>query len=336
LVQSLGRQTWLGSEGRRLRVVIVLNNCTDNSKGAFMSAVARFPNLVADLVDTDLPPASAHVGWARRLAMERAYAARPHPLRSVLLTTDADAVPEPSWIEANLQAIKLGADLVGGLIIGDEAEEAVLGMGFRRRAAHQLHYARLADRLATLIEPSAYDPWPRHSDHTGASLAVRADVYAAVGGIPALPFREDLAFVSRVKGAGYRVRHSLDVRVRVSARLEGRARGGMADCIRGWMRAEESGLPHLVEAPIAIAARLAKRRMCHDLARAAPREFNRLARELGFAPRDRLVPGGISIPSLIERIAPDEPDAPSSVPVEAAIGQIGKMITDRESQIRAL
>jgi hypothetical protein len=190
--------------------------------------------------------------------------------------------------------------------------------------------------LATLIEPLIYDPWPRHSDHTGASLAVRADVYAAVGGIPALPFREDLTFVSRVKSAGYRVRHSLDVRVRVSARLEGRAHGGMADCIREWVRAEESGLPHLVEAPVAIAARLAKRRMCRDLAHATPREFNRLALEFGFAPRARFVPGSISIPSLIERFAPDEPDAPSSVPVEAAIGQIGKMITDRERQIRAL
>ena len=55
----------------------------------------------------------------------------------------------------------------------------------------------LADHLASLLDFVPHDPWPRHSDHTGASLAVRGDVYAAVGGIPPLPFREDIGFVAR-------------------------------------------------------------------------------------------------------------------------------------------
>jgi hypothetical protein len=162
----------------------------------------------------------------------------------------------PNWIEANLQAIEGGADIVGGHIIGDKAEEALLGSGFHRRAARHLLYAKLIDRLTTLIDPVPHDPWPRHSDHTGASLAVRGEVYRATGGMPRLSFREDIAFVTKVCQAGYRLRHPLDVQVVVSARLVGRAAGGMADCLKTWVAAEEKDLPHLVEDPNAVAHRL--------------------------------------------------------------------------------
>ena len=243
LIRALGDQSWLAVRGRHLRVVIVLNNCDDASERVARIEATYHPNLLLDLVKVDFPAEQAHVGAARRLAMERAWQVSSDPMRSVLLTTDADSVPTPTWIDANLSAIEAGADIVGGQIVGDEEEEASLGARFLQRASRQSRYARLTDRLATLIDPLPYDPWPRHSDHTGASLAVRANIYAAVGGMPALPFREDLAFVSRVRGSGYRLRHSLDVRVKVSARLDGRALGGMADCIKGWVEAEEKGSP---------------------------------------------------------------------------------------------
>jgi hypothetical protein len=332
LIDSLGQQSWLGAKGRRLHVVIALNNCTDNSRSVATWAAGNHPALIVNLIEVEFSKINAHVGSARHLAMEQAFAARPHPSRSVLITTDADAVPEPTWVEANLCAIKAGADMVGGLIVGDKAEEALLGDKFCRRAARHLQYMSLSDRLSALIDPLPYDPWPRHSDHTGASLAVRADVYAAVGGLPALPFREDLAFVSRVRGAGYRVRHSLDVRVKVSARLEGRAPGGMADCIKRWVEAEKEGMPHLVEAPHAVAARLGRRRLCRDLGNSTRSEFIEVSSALGFGSSGWATQ---NIPALIELMAPDEPDAMSSVPVESAIGQIQQLIAVKERQNRA-
>ena len=93
-------------------------------------------------------------------------------------------------------------------------------------------YGELRDELAALIDPMDHDPWPRHHDHTGGSLAVRSSVYRTVGGMDAVPFREDLAFVSKVMAAGYRLSHPLNVIVTVSARTQGRAKGGMADCLR--------------------------------------------------------------------------------------------------------
>jgi Glycosyl transferase family 2 len=343
LIRSLGNQTWLGVKGRRLHVVLVLNNCDDASAKVALREAAYHPNLFLDLIKVDFPAEDANVGSARRLAMERAWQISSDPTRTVLLTTDADSAPMRTWIDANLRAIEAGADIVGGKIVGNEAEEASLGARFLQRAGRRCRYAALIDRLAALIDPLPYDPWPRHSDHTGASLAVRANVYAAVGGIPALPRREDLAFVSRVRGSGYRLRHPADVRVKVSARLNGRASGGMADCIKGWVEAEEKGLPHLVESPMSVTARLRRRRKSRHLEPSALVDLFEIISGVNVASKFGVNVAsktqspsslrGLSIPALIELVAPEEPDAPSTVPVEVAIGQIERIISDTQRGI---
>jgi hypothetical protein len=325
LIRALGRQTWLAHPARRLPVVILLNNCTDHSFSTATTAASNHPNLMIQLGSVNFSASDAHVGTARRLATEIAFAARPHPTHSVVMMTDADATPEPDWVEANLRAVAEGADLVGGLIVPNTPEQAFPGNGFRRRMERQLHYARLSDRLASLIDPLSHDPWPRHGDHTGASIAVRAAVYAKVGGVPALSVREDLAFVSLVRAAGYRVRHPLDVRVRVSARTKGRAFGGMADCLRMWASAEAAAKPHLVEDPTRIAARLRMRRRLRMSEE--PARLGKDGRSLDVTTRLPLSSElGTSIPALLEALVPDDPDAEPCVPIERAIVDIGRML----------
>jgi Glycosyl transferase family 2 len=258
LFDALGHQTWTSRTGKILPVIVVLNNCHDDSARVLKELSACLPRVALSLIDIHFPDDCAHVGSARRLAMDEAL--RKVGFNSVLLTTDADAVPALNWIDANLRAIETGADIVGGCIISNREEETLLGSGFLRRATQQLHYSRLVDQLSALIDPVPYDPWPRHSDHTGASLAVRGEVYQAIGGIPPLPVKEDVAFVDAVCRAGYRLRHPLDVQVVVSARLRGRAPGGMADTLKEWADAAAQGLPHLVEDPLAVAIRLTRRR----------------------------------------------------------------------------
>ena len=326
-----------GISGRTLPVVVVLNNCTDGSWAAVAAAASAYPQLSVEVLDVNFAAAEAHVGSARRLAMDTAYSLCPDPAAGVLLTTDADAVPEPDWVATNLRHIAEGADLVGGLIIGDPLEEAQLGPGFRRRAQAHAAYSRLADQLASLLDPIPHDPWPRHHDHTGASLALRADVYAAVGGLPVLPRREDVALVSKVREAGYRLRHPLDVRVNVSARLVGRATGGMADCLKEWMREEAAGNPVLVEDPAAIAERLERRRMLRALGSASTAEREATAAALGFAPEAFCTIDGteFSATRLIERLAHDELDAAATMPVEFAITVLESMVEQAEGQVRA-
>lgn len=333
LIEALSRQSWTKG-GRRLPVTVVMNNCTDGTAQAAESAGQRYPNLRLDLVQIEYSGTDAHVGSARRLAMDRALAAAGEPAdRVALLTTDADAVPAPDWVEANLAALGGGADLVGGLIIGDVREEALLGAGFQQRAALQARYARLADHLTALIDPLPFDPWPRHHDHTGASLCVRGGVYRSVGGLPVLPFREDLGFVSRARAQGFRLRHDVAVRVGVSARLEGRAQGGMADTLKAWLAAVREGAPQLVEAPEQIEKRALRRAALRSLENggsdAAAGAL--LGPELLRAARR----SGLHGTALVELLAPDEPDAPGTVAVEAAIAELERAIAAQEKSLAA-
>jgi hypothetical protein len=55
----------------------------------------------------------------------------------------------------------------------------------------------------------------------GKSPVVRSKIAGALGGIPPLPSREDLAFVAKAVAAGYRLRHALDITVGVSVGLDG-------------------------------------------------------------------------------------------------------------------
>ena len=163
-IAALGRQTVLDHLPGPLEVIIVLNNTTDRSFIAAQAAAVLAPRLRLTIEDVSYTADRAHVGSARRLAMELAAEAAP---AGVILTTDADAVPANSWVEANLQAVAARADMVGGRIVGDPVEEARLGSGFLHRARLHARYGELRDELAALIDPMDHDPWPRHHDHTG-------------------------------------------------------------------------------------------------------------------------------------------------------------------------
>ena len=197
LLKALAKQSWIAIARRPLRVVLVLNNCTDQSSAVAATFADATSDLWIDIVEIHFPARDAHVGSARRLAMDRALTVG--GADALLLTTDADASPGRTWVEANLRAVSAGADLVGGYIVGDPEEEVLLGPAFNKRASRQMRYNRLVDHLAALIDPVPHDPWPRHSDHTGASLAVKGEVYEALGGIPPFPCREDVAFVQNAR-----------------------------------------------------------------------------------------------------------------------------------------
>ena len=311
LMQALHRQTWLNAYKKPLRTVLVLNNCNDESCAVASRIAQSLPRLALHIIEVQFPPDNAHVGSARKLAMDTAFALAPK--NSALLSTDADAIPRDDWVDANIRAIAGGADLVGGHIVGNKQEEALLGPGFVRRAMRHLHYASLVDRLAFLLDPVPHDPWPRHFDHTGASLAVRSEVYAAVGGIPALPFREDVAFVESVCRAGYRLRHPLDVQVTVSARLDGRAACGMSDCLKSWLAAEDHGSPHLVEDPRRTIFRLRKR------------QFQEEREETILLPIGEPILGQPKSRSF-EGLAEER-----GIEVRLAISQLERLIADKES-----
>ena len=212
----------------RTGVVLLVNNSVDDSAStAFRALAARA--ITAIVVDTSLVPGMATAGWARRLAMDVAARwARPD---AVLMTTDADGQVAPDWVEANLALLERGAHLVCGRIAPDAAEAALLPVSIMRSYATESAYAALTIELDALLDPRPHDPWPHHGLASGASLAIRARDYRAVGRMPPLPCSEDRAFAALVERHDLCVRHSYAPLVTVSCRLQGRARGGMADAI---------------------------------------------------------------------------------------------------------
>jgi glycosyltransferase involved in cell wall biosynthesis len=210
-------------------VVLMLNNCTDVTE-SIVHAMAPRLRFALDVVSRDLPAALASAGHARRLALE--LAARRAGYNDVLLTTDADAVVPPDWIVRNLGALESGADIVCGRAVIDPVEASAIPAHLHQDDARECRLIALLDTIAWMLDPEPHDRLPRHTEASGASLAVRSDAFRRVGGIPAIRSGEDRAFVRALWMMDARVRHDPSVVVTVSGRIVGRAEGGMADAIR--------------------------------------------------------------------------------------------------------
>ena len=219
-----------------LGLVLFLNNCTDGTREIVEGLVPTMSIPVRVRVEDF---SGAHAGWARRRAMDEAAAWLGET--GVILSTDADSRVPPDWVARNRAAIAGGADAVAGRVELDATEAALLPSALIARGALEETYDTLITEAEALIDPDPHDPWPCHRTTIGATLAVTRAAYLQVGGMPEIALGEDGAFIARLLEHGLRVRHATDIRVTISARLTGRAPGGVADTIRS--RCEEPDAP---------------------------------------------------------------------------------------------
>lgn len=211
--------------GRTAMIVLVANNCTDDTVRAARGAL-RGPCL--RIVDRTLA-AGQGVGAARRLGCD--IAARAAPQLRNLLTTDADCVPGPDWIAANLRHLAQ-VDAVCGAVSPLSGESAILARIPAEAVHDEAAYRALVLRFYARVHPEPHNPLPHHGDAPGASLAVTLEAYGKAGGFADRRTAEDRDLVRRLRQNGMRVRHADDVRVAASCRLTGRAPGGMAQTLR--------------------------------------------------------------------------------------------------------
>lgn len=189
-------------------VCVVADRCTD----ATIRVVGeQMPWATIRVVDDRTP-----LGRLRDLGMREVLAAHAdHDPRDVwLLGTDADTRVSPGWVRNQLAHAEAGADAVTGLV--DLLDAAHLTASLR---------TRYADLVAAGLQPESHD-------HVhGANFGVRASTFLAVGGYRQLHTGEDRDLWFRLHDAGYCLRQPLDLHVRTSSRLVGRARGGLADLL---------------------------------------------------------------------------------------------------------
>ena len=254
-LQALDRQRPGHLGTHRLRVLLLLNDCNDGT-GDVVRALQPSLSTPVDIVEQAMAPGRAGAGFARRLAMEAAVRV---PGIDVLLTTDADSLVAPDWLSANLAAIRAGADAVAGRAVIDPGEATLIPRSLHEADARECAYADLLDHIASLLDQDAGDPWPRHTEHSGASIAVTPAAYRRAGGVPAVALGEDRMLFAALRRIDACVRHAPEVSVVVSGRINGRAAGGMADTIRRRMIAPDPLLDDRLE-PAREAARRARLR----------------------------------------------------------------------------
>lgn len=236
LLNALARQDWVGP----IPVVIAINNTEDDSIQVVEAAREKHAGrLHIALLSEDFPPEMAHAGSARRIAMDAGLSLMAEYNNAILVSTDADTRPPRDWLTNMAAAFARGADIVGGRIEIDMLEPL---------SAHALRIREAWDRywmtvraIEDNVDPQPSDPAPRHGDHTGASLAIRADVYRTCGGVPLLPTGEDRALVNAALAQGARLAHPQDVYTYVSPRTDGRAEGGMAVAMQDLLATAHSG-----------------------------------------------------------------------------------------------
>ena len=240
-------------------VIVLANNCQDATAPVVRQLARRFPRLVVHVAELCLPTAHAHVGRARRLLMDEACARLEQVGRpgGIIASTDADTRVALTWLAAIRAEIAAGADAVGGRICTETDAES---LELQRIQTRDTAYRLLCARLEHLLDPCAADPWPRHHQHFGASLALTALAYRRVGGLPEVRFLEDEALCQLLHRHDLKLRHSPQVQVLTSGRQEGRVEVGLSWQLRQWQQlSRQQREPH-VDNPVQLARRWQLRR----------------------------------------------------------------------------
>lgn len=234
----------------------------------------------------------------------------------ILLTTDADSMPMPSWLEATVAALD-HADIVMGKVIRTGRDPHALQDRIER-------YYDALHALRRRLDPVPWEAVATHHQTTGANMGIRASAYRSIGGFAPVANGEDARLADEASRAGLRVRRDAASIVYTSDRREGRAAGGMAQML------------HMLEAADVGAVTLAhpqdaawQYRM-QAMARTAYQDdrLERVSLALGL-PRDHVIGVVRDCPNaeaFAMRIVPEPPAGMRIVPLAVAEDVIARLV----------
>ena len=113
----------------------------------------------------------------------------------LLARTDADCLPCPGWTAAARAAMTAGADMACGRIAARRDEESLAGRAaFRCLVGVATAFGRI--RPSNSRRHGYLTPYRMHA---GNNMAITAEVYQAVGGMPRQEWQTDRDFLNRVR-----------------------------------------------------------------------------------------------------------------------------------------
>jgi hypothetical protein len=259
---------------------------------------------------------------ARRMVMEESCRRLLRIGRShgVIASTDGDTRVCPRWVASILDEIAAGADAIGGRIWSCAREVAALEPGVRLRYRRDSTYRALRAAYESMLDPEPSNPWPRHYQYFGASMAVTVNAYRAAGGLPAVPVLEDMAFARALERIDARLRHSPRVRVQTSLRCHGKVDLGLSTTLSQWKIAARADEDFLVESADAIARRARDRRRVRLLWE---------AREWSERPAFRTC-----LPRAAELLEVDEAWLLASIHERGTFGALWHGLLDRQQELK--
>ncbi len=201
----------------QFEVIVVLDACADRT-AEVAERIARQHSLGLLLIDGPGYGAGAARRAGMDLAAERLLAQG--RADGLVACTDADSRPAPDWLARQLAHVGAGAGAVAGLIELEPDES--------RRLAPEVLRRRERDAARRLELVRQAEPGAAHHHFAGASIGITAGAYRAVGGLEPLAALEDAAFAQRLAQADIPILRAEDVRVRTSARADGRAVRGLS------------------------------------------------------------------------------------------------------------
>ena len=237
-------------------VLLLANNCTDYSFEVARNYQQQHPDFPLHIAQIHLPAAKANIGTVRRLLMDEAHRRLTSLGRSdgIIASTDGDTVVDSRWVNAIMLEIANGNDAVGGRILTRPDQSQV-----RLYHLRDVMYRSLVAKAEALFDPRAHDPWPRHFQHFGASIAVTCQMYEQVGRLPEIPCLEDEAFYRALLRMDAKVRKSPHVKVYTSTRMQGRVAVGFSEQLRYWANMNQANQCQLAEPAKAVIIQLQNR-----------------------------------------------------------------------------
>ncbi len=218
-LESLAAQESIPPE--EYEVILVLDNCSDETELRAREVSRRYPSLRLHLLEG--PGEGA--GHARRVGMDTACQRLLNldKTSALIASTDADTIVAPNWLSTQLEHAIRGARAIGGRIeLADDKslhEDVTHWRDTRGTTRYQDLLAEHGDGSTNLME---------HWQFSGASLSLTAEVYTEIGGLEPLAALEDEYLERVLRQRGIPIERPLAVKVRTSARQNGRADRGLA------------------------------------------------------------------------------------------------------------
>ena len=302
----------------RFMLCLLLDSCTDASEAVVRARIDGLPFETRVATAFSSQP---NAGRARRQAMHLGLSLVTGR-DAMIVSTDADTVPDANWLSANRRALDR-ADIATGLVrrIGGKPCAAQ----DRIEAYYDALYA-----ARRVIDPVPWEAIDTHHYTSAASMAFRVDAYRSLGGFAPIARGEDGQIVDAAQRVGLRVTRDAAIRVRTSARRDGRAVGGLADHLR--LLDTHAGEPQVAH-PDDLAWRYrrhaAARRAWDDMAALRSTLAAMLECDVGHI--DRVAADAANAEAFATRLVPDAPGGERLIPLAEAEVALARLRTEDQA-----